>query len=247
MAKGKMGPSHQKGGVEGMKGAAMGMGGGKGAEPMKGCGDMFKEAAGNSGFSFTFSDDESSVLTLSRTNASGTASKTLDITNSTFVTTVGTNDLGSSAVVSVTETQTATSAVITRTYSDQDGDGLYSETLDVKVASATDARALQHQFTFGTDDSISTDALVTLRGLRTDVITSNEVYAKVVLGEDTYVTKTTNLNGNYVFEMFRDDNADGNWTSVARGHSSGTSIDANGAIELTGIQTLLTTSEALIG
>lgn len=219
-----------------------------------GSGGMGGKFAGSQNFSFTFSTDNADVLSLSRVAADGTSSRTLDISASTFVTTVGTNDLGSSAVVAVAETRTDTNAVTTRTYTDQDGDKLYTESFDLRVLTATDTRTPLHTFTFNTDGTIATDTWTCGTGTRSETIDSNEHYAKVTLGSDTYVTKTTSVTSttgtasSYFFEVFRDDNADGSWTQVACGHSSGTDIDTTaGTVSLTGIQTLLAASDAITG
>ena len=230
----------------------MGMGerghGGSGAtnKPMGDAGHAGK--GGDSGFSFTFSEDNASVLTLSRSNATGTQTRALDTTDSTFVTTLGTNDLGNSAVVSVTETRTNDNAVMTRVYTDQDGDASYITSFGLQVSTVSDSHHPQHQFTFGADGSIATDTLVSLWGARSESIDSNEVYAQAALGEDSYVTKTTKTDQGYRFEVFRDDDADGNWTEVAHGQSTGVNIDTTtGNVSLTGIQSLLSAADALIG
>lgn len=194
--------------------------------------------------SFTFNSDDGSVL--SKINANG---KSLDITKSTFVTATGTNDLGATAVLSVTETKTLTNTIKTATYTDQDGDGSYVETFDLSVASLVNSKQPTHQFTFNADGTIATDTINLRNTTKAETLDSNEVYQQVVLGSDTYVTKTTSTtDGNFVFQLFRDDNADGTWTEIACGHSSGTNIDTTAnAVTLTGIQTLLATSETLIG
>lgn len=194
--------------------------------------------------SFTFNSDDGSVL--SKVNANG---KTLDISKATFSTTTGTNDLGTTAVVSVTETKTLTDAIKTATYTDQDGDGSYVETFDLTVASLVNSKQPTHQFTFNTDGTIATDTINLRNTTKAETLDSNEVYQQVVLGADTYVSKTTSTtDGNFVFQLFRDDNTDGTWTEIACGHSSGTNIDTTAnTVTLAGIQTFLATSESLIG
>lgn len=237
--KGKM----KKGGMDAQKGMPLGQKSALGhTEKAAGHGEKMAGHADAHTASFTFSADNASVLT--KTTATG---KTLDTSKSTFVTTTGTNDLGATAVISVTETRTMTNSVMTETYTDQDGDGNYTETFDLNVATSLGKNT--HQFTFNTDGSIATDTIVCNSRTKTDTIDSNEVYQQVVLGADTYITKTTAMtDGSFVFQLFRDDNADGSWSEVAGGHTTGTNIDTTAnAISITGIQTLLSTADSLIG
>jgi hypothetical protein len=153
-------------------------------------------------------------------------------------------------VLTVTETRNDTKAVSTKTYSDQDGDGKYVESFDLTVASGSiNTKAPTHQFTFNTDGTIATDNISHKKVFKSDTINTNEVYQQVVLGSDTYVTKTTSsTDGNFMFQLFRDDNADGTWSEIAAGHSSGTNIDTtSNSITLTGIQTLLSSADSIIG
>lgn len=216
----------------------------------------------NTGASFTFSADNSTVESM--TLGSTANSRTMNISNSTFETTTGTNDLGVNAVISVEETHTGPRSNDTRIFQDQDGDGQYTASFAIHVATVAGTASTttttsttppsappmpQHQFTFNADGSIASDTIQLRNMSRVDAIESNEVYVQTTLGGDSYVVKTVaETNGGYHFEVFRDDNADGTWSEIASGHSSGTYIDAStGSVSLVGIQDYLASADLIVG
>lgn len=217
----------------------------------------------NTTVTFTFSADNTTVESM--TVGSTANGRTMDISNSTFETTTGTNDLGVNAVISVEETHSGGRSTDTRIFQDQDGDGQYSASFDIRVATvaattstttttttttAPSAPPLhQHEFTFNADGSIASDTLLFHNQSRSDAIEANEVYVHTTLGSDSYVVKTVaETNGGYHFEVFRDDNADGVWSEIACGHSSGNLIDAStGSVTLVGIQDYLASADLIVG
>lgn len=217
-------------------------GGGKGPGPFGGSQGTVE---------FTFSDDNATVeaMTVSR----GTRTRDVDISDDTFETTVGTNALGAQAVVSVERTQTATSATRTQVFTDADGDGEYAEAFSIGVLSAVTDRVETHVYTFAADGSVATD--VETRGGRThtETIDDSVSYQKLTIDGETYVVKTAQLGNDDVrFDISRDDNADGVWTTVACGHvdsdAAATYVDATtGNLLLSGVQDYLDVSAAIVG
>ncbi len=203
----------------------------------------------NHNFNFTFSTDLSTVQSMSI--ADSIKATTLDISTSTFTTTVGLNDQSIQAVLSVSQTSSDNHFATTRIYGDTDGDGKYVENFDIQVAKTTDASLPLHQqtFTFNTDGTITAGMPVN-NDPHHPVMDQNAVLSKVTLNNVTYVTQTeaTPNSTGYHFEVFRDDNADGTWTEIAHGETSGTNIDSTTAtINLVGIQSYLADASAIIG
>jgi len=184
------------------------------------------------------------------TSPKGTRS--LDLTESTFKTTVGTNDKGVTAVTQVVQTRTEDDEVETSRYSDQDGDGVFTETFELEVRTTTPTsthRGTQHQFTFNADGTIASDTLVLATGeTRVDAIETGEKYLRTTIDGRTYVVKTVAKGTEYHFEFFRDDNGDGKWTEVAEGHGDASAIDAaTQMVSLVGLTPLLQAANAVVG
>ena len=210
-------------------------------------------AAGEATFGFTFSEDNSSVLSFSALSANG-SSLNLDTTG--LVPTVGTNALGASAVVSVAQSYADGNFSHTKLFTDADGDTKYVQSFELHVAKALSNKLEKHKFTFDASNAVTQDLeqVLTRWGASTtfkaDPITANEKYAKITLGSDVYVVKTETITKaaatTYAFEVYHDSNADGVWTEVARGISDGTYVSA-GALDLSQIQTQLAASASVIG
>lgn len=205
----------------------------------------------NHDFNFTFSTDLSTVQSMSIAGSTNTT--TLDISTSTFKTTVGLNDQSVQAVLSVLQTSSDNVFATTRIYGDTDGDGKYVENFDIQVAKTADTTLLpshQQSFTFNTDGTITAGTVVS-NDPHHPAQNQNAVLSKTTLDNVTYVTKTqaTPDATGYHFEVFRDDNADGTWTEIAHGETTGTNnIDTTTAtINLVGIQNYLADASAIVG
>lgn len=199
-------------------------------------------------YTFTFSNDLQTVEGMSRVTDSTT--QVLDLTGSIFETIVGINDLGVQAVLSVEQTRTATRSSDVRIYSDSDGDGKYVEDFDLHVATTATPRLPQHQFTFADDGSVLTDQRLHHGQWSSETIDSTEeVYQHLTLDGETYVVKTVqDSDGDYHFEILRDDNGDGIWTGIARGESSGVYVDtAADRLNLVGVQEYLSAADSIVG
>ncbi len=202
----------------------------------------------NHNYNFTFNTDLTSVTSQSKVN--GTNSKSIDITASTFKTTVGLNEKNVQAVVSVEKKSVDTFSSSTQIFSDADGDGQYIENFDIQVAKTLDSRLTQQKFTVNTDGTITVGAVVGNNHHNHSSIEQNAVLNKVTLNNVTYITKTqANVDASgYRFEVFRDDNSDGTWTEIAHGDTSGSNIDtATTTLNLVGIQSYLIDTSTLVG
>lgn len=198
-------------------------------------------------YTFTFSSDLSTVQSMSEVE--NTRSKAIDLTTSTFKTTVGINDKNVQAVLSVEQTNSDSNVVSTRIYSDKDGDGQYVKNFDIQVAKVADARLFQQKFTVNADGTVTADTTA-LNNHHGDALAQTAVLTKTALDNVAYITQTQAVGtaGDYRFDVFRDDNNDGVWTEIAHGQTSAVNIDATtGAINLVGLQSYLTNASAIIG
>ncbi len=214
----------------------------------------------NDSYTFTFSTDLSTVQSLSRvhnaatsttsaTTSSNSNTHTLDIANSTFKTTVGLNDKSVQAVLDVVQTSSDSYFASTHIYNDKDGDGQYTETFDIQVATgSTSTDFMQQKFTFNSDGTITANVPANHHN-DAPLATQNAVLNQVTLGNVNYVTETrANIDGtSYHFEVFRDDNGDGTWTQIAQGETTSSGVDATThAIDLVGIQSYLASASAIV-
>jgi len=226
--------------------------------------------AHNDSYIFTFGTDLSTVQSLSRVhnvttnaaNSTSTNTEVLDITNSTFKTTVGLNDKGNTAVLDVVQTSSDDRFSSTHIYNDKDGDGQYTENFDIQVATGSTSTDLRQQtFTFNADGTITPVAPAAAtthvdhhnggtppNGLMPPAM-QNAVLNKVTLDGVAYVTETVaDISGTgYHFDIFRDDNSDGLWTQIAHGDTLSGVDAATSAIDLVGIQSYLTSASAIVG
>jgi hypothetical protein len=199
-------------------------------------------------FGFTFSADLQKVT--GETVTFGTTTKTLDITGSTFTDAIGTNDKGVRDVITVTQSRPdrdADSLLITQ-FKDQDGDDKYAPVLGLWVATKQQD-LVGHKFTFDAAGKILTEQTETRNGsYRDDAISSNEVFQKVVLAGKTYVVETETHGAGVTFNIARDDNNDGVWSTVAAGHADASFVNSSThALNLTLLSTYLASSSSVIG
>lgn len=151
------------------------------------------------------------------------------------------------AVLSVTQTQTQRGKVDVKSYSDIDGDGLFTKDYEIEVASSS--RGLErHKFTFDLNGQVTQDLEQKGRGWKNDRITSNESYEEMDVDGVSYVVKTTTDWDEVEFEIFRDDNGDGIYTQIAEGDTqSDAFLDVNGNVDFAAIQVHLAPADAIIG
>ncbi len=199
-------------------------------------------------YKFQFDATDATVLT--KLEVERNKSKAQKITGSTFELTSGLNDLGATAVVSVTETRLSKGFVETSLFVDQDGNGLFEKSFEIEVTTgAAAARNLEmHRFSFDVSGRVTADYELKKSSWKLDRIDLGESFSQASLDEVGYVVKTEHSRDGIEFELFRDDNLDGVWTQVAEGHVGLGGLDpATGSIDLIGIQSYLEASAAVIG
>jgi len=150
-------------------------------------------------------------------------------------------------VLSVTQTQIKRGEVEVKSYSDADGDGLFTKDYEIEVATST--RGLErHKFVFDLNGEVTQDLEQKGRSWKNDRITSNESYEEIDVDGVSYVVKTSTDWDEVEFEVFRDDNGDGIYTQIAEGETqSDAFLDANGNVDFAAIQVHLAPADALIG
>lgn len=199
-------------------------------------------------YKFQFDANNTSVLQMFeveryKTKLQKTAGSSFDIET-------GLNDLGATAVVSVTQSKLSKGFAKTAVFEDQDGDGLFQTSFEIEVATSTvAARQLEkHQFSFDALGQITADYEFSKGRWKLDRIDHDESFAVVKLDGVDYVVKTQQDRHGIEFELFRDDNLDGVWTRIAEGEADAGFVDAvTGTVDLVGVQTYLDASAAIIG
>ncbi|MDD2544888.1 MAG: hypothetical protein PHI55_01225 [Burkholderiaceae bacterium] len=194
---------------------------------------------------YTFSFANGTVTGMTETD--GRKSKTSFIGNSDF--SVKTNAAG--AVTEVTRTELSRKGYAeTTVYSDADGDGRFTESLELEVATATVRSLEKMRFTFGAngdvvgaqEQTIGRNGAVVWKNERID---ANEGYSRATIDGDTYLVKTETERNSVEFTLYRDDNQDGIWTEIAEGEVNGNS--AINVVALVGLSGGLSAAETLVG
>lgn len=200
---------------------------------------------------FTFNADKSDVTAMTVNH--GRWSREVDITGDTFKTRVATDAAGTMVVVAVERTDVGRNATHTQLFTDADKDGDFDLGFSIGVLTASSDRVPTHAFTFGADGSVTGDVVTRGERSHTETIDDNESYLKIEIAGETYVVKTTQLrDDDYRFEVSRDDNGDGAWTTIAHGHVDA-DVAANyvnattGDIELAGLISYLDAAAAVVG
>ncbi len=148
----------------------------------------------------------------------------------------------------------------TEIYRDPDGDGLYNKVFQIDVANSP-YNVRQYAFTLsdGTlakGGSLSVDDEIQSysrsrsgKAISTPYSAKNEFAISVVDGDYLIVRAVKNWNGVTSFQIYRDDNNDGNWTEVAKGQTSGLYMTMEGDIDVIGIANagLLQPADIVIG
>lgn len=195
-------------------------------------------------YRFTFAADVTGALNVSQMfEIEGRRTKLERTRGSTFEVEQDVNG----AVLNVTQTQIKRGEVEVKSYSDIDGDGLFTKDYEIEVA--TSARGLErHKFTFDLNGQVTQDLEQKGRGWKNDRITSNESYEEMDVNGVSYVVKTKTDWNDVEFEIFRDDNADGIYTQIAEGETqSDAFLDVNGNVDFAAIQVHLASADAIIG
>lgn len=200
-------------------------------------------SSSNEYYTFTFANGTVTGMT----EIDGRKSKTKFIGNSDFD--VITNAAG--AVTEVTRTELSRKGYAeTTVYSDADGDGRFTESLELEVATATVRKLEKMRFTFDTNGEVvgaqeqkaGRNGTVVWKNERID---ANEDYSEVTIDGATYILKTETERNGVEFTLYRDDNQDGVWTEIAEGEANGNA--AVNVVELVGLAGGLSAADAVIG
>ena len=200
-------------------------------------------SSSNEYYTFTFANGTVTGMT----EIDGRKSKTKFIGNSDFD--VITNAAG--AVTEVTRTELSRKGYAeTTVYSDADGDGRFTESLELEVATATVRKLEKMRFTFDAngevvgaqEQKIGRNGTVVWKNERID---ANEDYSEVTIDGATYILKTETERSGVEFTLYRDDNQDGVWTEIAEGEVNGNA--AVNVVELVGLAGGLSAADAVIG
>lgn len=199
-------------------------------------------------YKFQFDAANTSVLKMFEVERN--KSKLQKTAGSTFEIETGTNDMGVTGVVSVTQTKMSKGYAETSVFVDQDGNGIFEEAFEIEVATGlVPARKLEmHKFTLDVAGNVTADYELRKGAWKLDRIDLDESYAQVSLDGVEYIVKTEQDRSGVEFELFRDDNLDGIWTKIAEGEAGLDYVDpVTGGIDLVGVQSYLETSAAVIG
>ena len=200
-------------------------------------------SSSNEYYTFTFANGTVTGMT----EIDGRKSKTKFIGNSDFD--VITNAAG--AVTEVTRTELSRKGYAeTTVYSDADGDGRFTESLELEVATATVRKLEKMRFTFDTNGEVvgaqeqkaGRNGTVVWKNERID---ANEDYSEVTIDGATYILKTETERSGVEFTLYRDDNQAGVWTDIAEGEVNGNA--AVNVVELVGLAGGLSAADAVIG
>ncbi len=200
-------------------------------------------SSSNEYYTFTFANGTVTGMT----EIDGRKSKTKFIGNSDFD--VITNAAG--AVTEVTRTELSRKGYAeTTVYSDADGDGRFTEALELEVATATARNLEKMRFTFDANGEVvgAQEQKAGRNGTvvwKNERIEANEDYSTVTIDGDTYLVKTETERNGVEFTLYRDDNQDGVWTEIAEGEVNGNA--AVNVVELVGLTGGLSAADAVIG
>ena len=197
-------------------------------------------------WTFAFTTDLTSVTSATVTGDMG--SRTLDLADLTFSTTVGTNDLGAEAVVAVTETHSDDRGTHTSVFGDQDGDSVFARILDMNVVTTSD-HLRTHSYTFDTDGNVTGETLpARSHGGRHGAGSDTVTFDTIELDGETYIVRTATHGEIQAFEITRDDNADGRWSVIASGFSDTAIVDSvTHTFALDDIALYLASASSIIG
>lgn len=198
-------------------------------------------------YKFVFSADATEVLRMYEIE--GGRTKLEKTRGSSFEVETDFNQQGDTVVMSVTKSTLKKGILEAETYSDADGDGLFVKSFEIEVATSGARRDKleRHKFTFDTNGEVVQDLELKKGRWKLDRIDDDEMFQTIDLDGTTYVVKSETDHKEVEFEIFRDDNADGIWTLVAKGESRDLHVDmTTGALDIIGLQPYLDSSN-LIG
>jgi hypothetical protein len=143
--------------------------------------------------------------------------KVKDLTGSTFTVETGLNDLQQTDAVEVTRTRTKRGVEETTVYSDQDGDDVYTQVLEVEIygADARPNKIEQYQFTFDANDNVTGYSRLKKGEWVVKNIDANESFETITVGTDVFVAKTEVDGTEVEIEFFQDVDGDNIWLEVA--------------------------------
>jgi len=143
--------------------------------------------------------------------------KIKDLTGSTFTVETGLNDLQQTDAVEVTRTRTKRGVEETTVYSDQDGDDVYTQVLEVEIygADARPNKIEQYQFTFDANDNVTGYSRLKKGEWVVKNIDANESFETITVGTDVFVAKTEVDGTEVEIEFFQDVDGDNIWLEVA--------------------------------
>jgi len=143
--------------------------------------------------------------------------KIKDLTGSTFMVETGLNDLQQTDAVEVTRTRTKRGVEETTVYSDQDGDDVYTQVLEVEIygADARPNKIEQYQFTFDANDNVTGYSRLKKGEWVVKNIDANESFETITVGTDVFVAKTEVDGTEVEIEFFQDVDGDNIWLEVA--------------------------------
>lgn len=200
-------------------------------------------SSSNEYYTFTFANGTVTGMT----EIEGRKNKAQFIGNSDFD--VITNSTG--AVTAVTRTELSRKGYAeTTVYSDADGDGRFTESLELEVATGTARNLEKMRFTFDANGEVvgAQEQKAGRNGTvvwKNERIEANEDYSTVTIDGDTYLVKTETERNGVEFTLYRDDNQDGVWTEIAEGEVNGNA--AVNVVELVGLAGGLSAADAVIG
>jgi hypothetical protein len=191
-------------------------------------------------YKFTFNPSYTGVL--QKYEVEGRKLERENIQGSHFTLDIGANAQGQQGVLTVIETRQSKGKFESTLFTDLDGDGLFTEAVELEVFSASvAARHLEkHQFSWDAQGQISADWELKNGQWKWERIDANESYTQFTLNGTQYVLKTEQEHDGLEFEVFRNDNADQVWTRVAEGESTI-------GIDLVGLLPYLEASNGIIG
>ena len=142
--------------------------------------------------------------------------KVKDLTGSTFTVETGLNDLQQTDAIEVTRTRSKRGVEETTIYSDQDGDDVYTQVLEVEIygADARPNKIEQYQFTFDANDMVTGYSRLKKGVWVAKNIDANESFETITVGTDVFVAKTEVDGTEVEIEFFQDADGDDIWLEV---------------------------------
>lgn len=150
-------------------------------------------------------------------------------------------------VTDVLQTKKSRGEVEFKSYSDKDGDGIFSLDFEVEVATSA-KKAEKHKFVFDENGDVTREMELKGKRWKTDRIDADEDYDVVDVDGVSYVIKTSVELDKIEFEIMRDDNGDGIYAKVLEGEGLATSFtDELGNFDMSTVQDYLALADTVVG